>query len=211
MTADAQRLSQTPRTHPPRKLRNFLLEPRFQLKYIAMVVSVTVAVAAVLGYYAYQYSRGQTEMLTITQIENEVGQGGAPDQAFIRDLRQYAEQKDREVMLAILGGIGVLALALGFTGIVITHRLVGPAYKLRMLLRRIADGHLRVESGLRKGDELQDVFDAFQRMVTGLRAAREQDIAELQAAIDKARQTATPSEVTAALEELSSRLRKSLE
>ena len=32
MTADAQRFSQTPRhTHPPRKLRNYLLQPRFQL------------------------------------------------------------------------------------------------------------------------------------------------------------------------------------
>jgi hypothetical protein len=49
MTAQAQPVSQSPRsTHPPRKLRNFLLEPKFQLKYTGMVVGVTLVVAAVL-------------------------------------------------------------------------------------------------------------------------------------------------------------------
>src|SRR5690349_10792843 len=106
MTAEATRLSQTPRhTHPPRKWRNYLLEPRFQLKYTAMVVGVTVVVAAVLGYHAYQYSKGQTEMLTIKQVENEVGKGGAPDERFIQDLQTYAEKADADVLKAIIGGI----------------------------------------------------------------------------------------------------------
>ena len=47
-----------------RKLRNYLLDRRFQLKYTSMVVLVTVTVAGGLGYVAYGFSKGQTEALT---------------------------------------------------------------------------------------------------------------------------------------------------
>lgn len=211
MTAEAQRLSQTPRhTHPPRKFRNYLLEPRFQLKYTAMVVGVTVVVAAVLGYHAYQYSKGQTEMLTIKQVENEVGKGGAPDAEFIENLQDYAEKADRAVLVAIMGGIGVLALALGFTGIIVTHRLVGPAYKLKMLLRRVGDGHIKIEGGLRKHDELHDVFDSFQRMVNNMRADRQRDIGELDTAIENASKLGA-TDLAASLRTMRERLQKSLD
>lgn len=211
MTADVQRWSKVPRTHPPRKLRNFLLEPRFQLKYTAMVVGVTVAVAGVLGFYAYTYSRGQTEMFTIKQIESEVGRGGAPDQAFIEDLQRYAREADRAVALAILGGIGVLALALGVTGIIVTHRMVGPAYKLKMLLRNVGDGRLRIAGGLRKNDELHDVFEAFQGMVESLRTGRERELSELDTAIEAARKAGTSSEVLTQLDALREGLKKGLD
>jgi len=211
MTAEATRLSQTPRhTHPPRKWRNYLLEPRFQLKYTAMVVGVTVAVAAVLGYHAYQYSKGQTEMFTIKQVENEVGKGGAPDAAFIEDLQAYAQKADRAVLVAIFGGIGVLALALAFTGIIVTHRLVGPAYKLKLLFRRVADGNIKIEGGLRKHDELHDVFESFQRMVNNLRADRQRDIIELESAIEIASK-AGAADLAASLRAMRERLQKSLD
>jgi nitrogen fixation/metabolism regulation signal transduction histidine kinase len=211
MTAEATRVSQTPRhTHPPRKWRNYLLEPRFQLKYTAMVVGVTVVVATVLGYHAYQYSKGQTEMFTIKQVENEVGKGGAPDQQFIEDLQDYAETADRAVLLAIFGGIGVLALALAITGIVVTHRLVGPAYKLKMLIRRVGDGHIKVEGGLRKHDELHDVFDSFQRMVNNMRTERQRDIGELDTAIETATK-AGAADLAASLRAMRDRLQKSID
>ena len=210
MTADAQRFSNTPRTHPPRKLRNYLLEPKFQLKYTAMVVGVTVVVAAVLGYHAYQYSKGQTEMFTIKQVENEVGKGGAPDEQFIQDLQAYAKKADTEVLMAIFGGIGVLAFALAGTGIIVTHRLVGPAYKLKMLLRRVADGHIKIEGGLRKHDELHDVFESFQRMVNNLRADRQRDIGELDTAIENASKLGA-TDLAASLRTMRERLQKSLD
>jgi methyl-accepting chemotaxis protein len=206
MTAEAQRVSQSPRTHPPRKLRNFLLDPKFQLKYTLMVVAVTVAVAAVLGYYAYDYSRGQTEMLTMERSMK----ADAGDKETMAYLRAEGEKEDRKVLLAIFGGIGALALALGITGIVVTHRLVGPAYRLKQLIREVSRGHIHVAGGLRKHDELQDVFEAFQSMVKNLRTAREEDIEELERALEKARGTGASPDVVAALEDVRSRLQRSL-
>ena len=76
MTAEAQSLSPSGRAHPPRKLRNFLLEPKFQLKYTGMVVGVTLVVAAVLGFQAYEYSTGQTQLRTV--VGSALPQFGQP-------------------------------------------------------------------------------------------------------------------------------------
>jgi nitrogen fixation/metabolism regulation signal transduction histidine kinase len=204
MTAEAQRVSHSPRTHPPRKLRNFLLDPKFQLKYTLMVMAVTVAVAAVLGYYAYDYSRGQTQMLAMAKSND------AADKETMAFIEAEARAEDSRVLLAILGGIGALALALGITGIVVTHRLVGPAYRLKQLIREVSSGHIHVAGGLRKHDELQDVFEAFQNMVKNLRNTREEDIEELERALDKARSTGASPDVVAALEDVRARLQRSL-
>jgi methyl-accepting chemotaxis protein len=184
MTAEAQRISYRSGPQAKRRLRNYLLVPSFQLKYTAMVVGVTVIVASVLGSLAYTYSTGQTEMLSIQKLE---AKGGNVDDRFITDLERYAHEADRKVALGIIGGVLLLAVALGFTGILVTHRLVGPVYRVKQLLHEVRDGHLRVEGRLRKHDELQDLFEAFQDMVTSLRSAQEREIAQLEGAIEKAR------------------------
>jgi nitrogen fixation/metabolism regulation signal transduction histidine kinase len=97
-----------------------------------------------------------------------------------------ARKADREVLIGIISAIAILALALGATGIMVTHKLVGPAYKLKRMLGDVRDGHLRIEGRLRKGDELQDVFDAFEQMVTALRATQASEIAMLDAALERA-------------------------
>jgi nitrogen fixation/metabolism regulation signal transduction histidine kinase len=208
MTAEAQRLSHSNRAHPPRKLRNYLLQPKFQLKYTSMVVGVTVVVASVLGYYAYQYSTGQTQLLSIERMETR---GSAADKQFIDDMERYARDADRKVLLAVLGGIGVLALALAVTGIIVTHRLVGPAYRLKQLLGHVSGGRMQTIGKLRKHDELQDVFEAFQHMVASLRAAREQDIEDIDRALAAARGAGLPEESLTALRALRDRLRAALE
>jgi methyl-accepting chemotaxis protein len=208
MTAEAQSLSPPRHTHPPRKLRNYLLEPKFQLKYTSMVVGVTVLVASVLGYYAYQYSTGQTAMLN---IERQDAKGSAADAQFFASLDRYARDEDRKVLYGVLGGIGVLALALAFTGIVVTHRLVGPAYRLRQMLKEVSAGRLRTAGKLRKHDELQDVFVAFQNMVTSLRVAREGDIESVERALEAATKGGAAPELLESLSALRDRLRASLE
>ena len=207
MTAEAQRLSSHPgRTHPPRKLRNYLLEPKFQLKYTGMVVSVTLVVAAVLGYQAYKYSTGQTELLNIEKMEAATVSGEIADARFIADLEGYAREADRKVAFAIMAGIAVLGLALGVTGIVVTHRLVGPAYRLRQLLRQVSAGSLAPAGSLRKHDELQAVFLEFQDMVKNLRGRREQELQALDEALERAKGAGASDAALESLHALRARL-----
>ena len=166
---------------PKRKLRNYLLDRRFQLKYTCMVVGVTLVVASLLGAVAYNESKGQTEAL---QIQLAVQPDLDPQVA--AHLDAFGKERDRQMLAGILAGIALLTLALGATGIVITHKIIGPAYRIRKLLATVARGHLKVDGALRKGDELQDVFGAFNDMVTSLRARQSEEIAQLDAALHRA-------------------------
>lgn len=182
------RESRRPGGPPRRQLRNYLLDPRFQMKYVSMVVGVTVVVAGVLGYFAYRYSTGQTQMMTMMQMDQRANL----DPKFVKYLEQEAEKADRTVLIDILIGILCMTLALGLTGIVVTHKLVGPAYKIKRLLGDVRDGRLKVEGRLRKGDELLDVFLAFEEMVLSLRAAQQKEIEQLESAIARARESGVP-------------------
>ena len=191
---------------PKRKLRNYLLDSRFQLKYTGMVVAVTVVVAGVLGYFAYDYSRGQTEMMTIQMAMQE-----DLDPSAEAEIRGFAEEQDRKVLGYIVAGIVLMALTLGLTGIVITHKLVGPAYKMRMQLGKVAEGKLIVQGRLRKGDELQELFEAFEHMVESLRAAQAREIAAIDAALEQARSLGADEKALGAIIEVRNRMQASLD
>ena len=182
---------------PKRRLRNYLLDARFQLKYTGMVVGVTLVVATILGYVAYEQSRGQTEMMQLNLMES-----GATE-AFIQEA---ADEYDRNLLLGILGGISILVVSLGVTGILVTHRVVGPAYKLKSLFNYVADGHLKLYGKLRKGDELWDVFLAFESMINKLRANQEREIEQLESVIERARSAGSDAAVIADLERLRDRM-----
>lgn len=190
---------------PKRRLRNYLLDRRFQLKYTAMVCAVTLCVASILGALAYHESKGQTAALQI-----QLTMQPDLDPRVAAELESFGRDRDREILIAILLGISALTIALGITGIIITHKVVGPAYKLRMLFGTLAQGHLRVGGNLRKGDELKDVFAAFNDMVGQLRQRREHEIDELEIAIAKAKALGVSEDVMRALHDLRERMRGEL-
>lgn len=191
---------------PRRKLRNYLLDRRFQLKYTSMVVGVTLVVASILGALAYRESQGQTEALQIqlaTQpdLDPQVAAG----------LDAFGRARDRQILLGIIFGVGILTVALGITGILITHKMVGPAYKMKMLFSKVSSGPLRVDGGLRKGDELKDVFSAFHDMVNHLRARKEQELQRVETAIRQAQASGSAPELTQILTDLRDRMRAELD
>lgn len=195
-----------PSAPPKRHLKNYLLDPRFQLKYTGMVVVVAVLVASVLGYFAYDYSKGQTQALTI-----QMAMQPDLDPAVAADLEGVARQADQKVLLSIVVGILLLAVSLGVTGIVVTHKLVGPAYKMRRLLREVAEGKLKVAGGLRKGDELQELFEAFAAMVESLREAQAGEIAALDSALAAARERGIEDEALAPITSVRDRMQAQLD
>ncbi|MBO6939665.1 MAG: hypothetical protein JJ863_32140 [Deltaproteobacteria bacterium] len=191
---------------PKRRFKNYLLDRSFQLKYTGMVVSVTVLVALILGYFAYDYSKGQTEAMTAQMAMQE---DLAPEVA--ADLEGFAEQEDRKVLFGIVSGILILALVLGFTGIIVTHKVVGPAYKMKLLLNEVASGHLKLVGRLRKGDELQELFEAFASMVESLRETQKAEITELSDAIDKAKEAGVPEDALTELVAVRDRMQSMLD
>ncbi len=205
MSANAESLPKQTGGPPKRRLRNFLLNPRFQLKYTGMVVGVTVIVASALGWQAYNYSKSMTEMLNANAMLD------AADDEAAELILNAAEEEDEKVLMSIVGGILILALALGVTGIVVTHKLVGPTYKMKRLIGEIADGHMKLSGRLRKGDELVDLYLALERMVEALRAAQQEEIDLLDHAIQKSREAGTPEEALQDIVEVRERMAATLE
>lgn len=102
--------------------------------------------------------------------------------AHAEDLASQAsriEAQQRRVLLGLVVGLGVFVLALGAAGIVFTHKVAGPIFKMKRLLREVGSGKLVVREKLRKGDELQHFFEAFEHMVADLRSRQEQEIAKV--------------------------------
>ncbi len=189
-----------------RKLRNYLLDRRFQLKYTSMIVLVTVTVAGRLGYVAYGFSQGQTEALTA-----HIAAQPDLDAETAEDLERFAREEDRKVRNAILIGVLLLTIALGVVGILVTHRVVGPAYRMRRLFERIGEGKLEITTGIRKGDELQELFRSFADMVESLRDQRSEEIAQLEDTLAKMEAAGVQSDYITQLRAVLERIRKTVD
>ncbi|MBX3221309.1 MAG: HAMP domain-containing protein [Labilithrix sp.] len=120
---------------------------------------------------------------------------------------------DRRKLQQLLAGTGVLLVALlAFMGIVITHRIVGPVHKMKRLLRRVSTGRLVIEERLRRGDELEDLFDTFLQMTYSLRAMQVARLATLDGALRRAESSpSTPADVVEAMRALRAQLVLGLE
>lgn len=87
------------------------------------------------------------------------------------------------MLTSLVGGLALMVLLIGLLGIYFTHKVAGPIFKMKKLLKRVGEGNLRVETRLRKGDELQDFFDAFAQMVASLREIETRQLRDLDAAL----------------------------
>jgi nitrogen fixation/metabolism regulation signal transduction histidine kinase len=87
------------------------------------------------------------------------------------------------MLASLVGGLALMVAFIGVLGIYFTHKVAGPIYKMKGLLKRVGEGSLRIDSRLRRGDELQDFFDAFIEMVSGLRQIEERRLGDVEAAL----------------------------
>ena len=161
-----------------RKLRNFLLDWRYQMRHTLMLVAISAALTAGLGYFWYQQMREASLVVEVKAL----GSADITD-AETKQIQADLARQDR-IRLMVLIGFGVLfSLVLMGYGIVVTHKVAGPLFKIRRHMRDIAEGRLYQLWGLRKGDQLQDFWDIFKGMHTELRSRTTADIKLLDRAI----------------------------
>jgi len=95
------------------------------------------------------------------------------------------EKRQRDIGVGLLVVLSLLVLGVGLAGIVFTHKVAGPIYKMKRLLLQVGEGRLIVRERLRRGDELHDFFAAFEKMVDDLRHRKESEIATIDKALAK--------------------------
>ena len=104
----------------------------------------------------------------------------------IEQQQQQLIQRQKTMLASLVGGLTLMVVLIGMLGIYFTHKVAGPIYKMKLLLKQVGDGKLTFRGGLRKGDELQDFFEAFSGMVEQLKSRQANEIALLEGAIAKA-------------------------
>jgi nitrogen fixation/metabolism regulation signal transduction histidine kinase len=101
-------------------------------------------------------------------------------------------------MITLIAFGFILSVVLAAYGIVLTHKVAGPLFKITNHLDKIRDGKLGFVYNLRKGDQLVDFFEHFKNAHDALRHRTEEDIALLDKAIAAAGASPVADELKAA-------------
>lgn len=171
----------TPKKRPrQRRLRNYLLDARYQLAFTLPMVLLAATLFAGLGYVAMQRTESSTK-IGISQLESSA--------AFLEDSEQTRDEllrRERLIDLAIVF-IGILlCLGLMTFGIVLSHRVAGPMYRLRVELGRLRDGDLAPALPLRSGDDLVRFYDRFCRAQEAVRERERRDAVVMRRVLEAA-------------------------
>ena len=116
------------------------------------------------------------------RLKDQEAQLVAQAEALKNETSSLQEFQSR-MMLTLCGVLGLLVVGIFAAGIVVTHKVAGPIFKMKRMIKDVGAGHLRIPGKLRKGDELVHFFEAFDQMVRGLRARQESEIERLDQAI----------------------------
>jgi len=207
---DAASMSAPPPGRHQRRLKNYLLDAHFQLKYSGYLVGIAVLFSVCLGTLLWRTSLAviAQSAQTVQQGEQVVGRG----REVVEESRKVSEvvkmnivkdpiYSDNPALLEAFKGDAdkqderLLCVLIGFAGILVTHKVAGPIFKMKRQIREVGEGHLRIPNKLRKGDELVDFFEAFETMVINLRSRQQGEIDRLEQAIQALEPKAEPGEL----------------
>lgn len=106
----------------------------------------------------------------------------------------------------------VLIIGLAIYGLVMTHRVAGPLYKLSLYFAKMRDGRYEAIHNLRKRDQLVAFYDHFRSAHAGVVQMERDDIAHIRAMLAAAEASGvTDHEAVVELKALLERKEKSLE
>lgn len=144
--------------------------------------------AKLLRMFAETYSDVDPELAkTLDKDQDEIDRQYQRDLEDVNARRGYVDAQKKKIIRLLIGGGAAVCLILALLGIFITHRVVGPAYRMKRLLRQVGTSRFEMDvAPLRRGDELEDLFETFVQMTFSLRALQAGRLATLDATIAKA-------------------------
>ncbi|MFH1438741.1 MAG: hypothetical protein ABIJ56_23730 [Pseudomonadota bacterium] len=184
-----------------RKLKNYLINKRFQLKYTLMIASLTTILVIILGFVIFR---------TVSQASDQLAACVLGDETYASDdqvdlLRASLAADKRKALYILFGFLFLLLFGITLSGIYITHKVAGPMFKIQKLMRDVDSNNLLLLGKLRKGDELLELFEDFDAMINRLRDGRKTDIEKINEVAEQLREApekGTIKDVVASLEKM---------
>jgi nitrogen fixation/metabolism regulation signal transduction histidine kinase len=161
-----------------------------QSKRVSQVVAMNIAkeykddpeLAKTFGEAALQDERKlEEEQIRLQRDADDLRKRAGDMRAQAADV----EYQQRVLLIGMVVLLLLLVVAIGVAGIVFTHKIAGPIFKMKRLLRQVGEGKLVLRERLRKGDELQHFFETFEKMVEALRQHQKGEIAKVDAILAK--------------------------
>lgn len=167
--------------------RTVLVKRNLQVKYALVVFAAVVFTAMIVGGDVYY---------TMARFVKEADPSLMP-------LLADAMKLDLVKLVIFLGIMGIVT-------VFVSHRWAGPIYRFERSAQIVSGGDLTHRVSLRTGDDLMELQDEFNAMITSLQRIVQKDrtlLERLQARLDEAVKRAPADELKAELRELKEELR----
>lgn len=148
---------------------------------------------------------------SFNQSAEELDKGLLEKQNALLAEQKHTIDQQRSMLTTLVFGLALFVVLIGILGIYFTHKVVGPIYKMKMLLRQVGDGKLNFQGRLRKGDELQDFFEVFAGMVDKLKERQRREVDELSSAMDEAKRSGASDEAIGRIQHVRDEMKASLD
>ena len=177
MSQGQPRSDRTPSSYE-RKVKNYLINRSFQLRWVGAVVVLTALLVSVLGGYIVYAEQEASEAITSTLNSYYEADAAAT-------MAEMMQAEDSAVLWVLLGTGLVLVLLLAGVGVVVTHKVAGPMVGLKQSLDAVAQGHYQRIRGFRQGDAFPLVSESLVAMRDALRTRETADVTRLSALLER--------------------------
>jgi hypothetical protein len=176
-----------------RRLANYLLDKRLQLRYVVVVTLLSALICSVLGGLIYRQEERASAFLE--EDLKALTDGDASLSDFQVEVAQDMESRDHLLVGKMIGAGFGLVLILSIYLLVMTHKVAGPLYKVSTYFDKMSRGRFAVVTPLRRGDMLQDFYSSFQDMNVAMRARMLGDVELMERACKAARAAGVTGEL----------------
>ena len=133
----------------PRKLRNYLIRPGYQLRFgLYFVVSGMALLGTLVSIIFFK-------LKTLSEAVSKSGALDIKSQALLNDLIF-------DVTWISLASFAAFSVIIFVYSIIISHRIVGPTVAICAYIDELKKGNLDAKRTLRKYDELHPIMDSLQ-------------------------------------------------
>jgi len=139
---------------PKFKRRQYLVQKKFQLKYVGLILALMFLTAALCSYVVYY-----TTMINLGEKLASVYPQGR--------LVSIVNMVNFRIMVIVLLVTPLVAII----SILLSHKIAGPIFRMEEFLKGMATGDLTNRITLRKGDELISLADGINSLVESLKVS----------------------------------------
>ena len=179
------------KTREKRSIQNVLINRPLQREFTLVMLAIMMAAAFAVGTIINFTLGGLTE--------------NAPNTISRTTLERLVFDANSQLVVTCILIIFIAVIATGFFGVFFLHRVAGPVYRFRQVLKKMGSGEIPSEVQLRKKDFFKETADELNRVIQLLKEldSTSQRIDNVLAQIPK---NSLPSDLTSKIEQIHSTL-----